>query len=401
MIKVSVIIPVYNGEKHLRQCLDSVCNQTLRDIEIICVDDGSTDSSLEILQEYQQKDSRVQIYQQQNKYAGAARNLGKSHATGEYLVFWDCDDFFELETLEIMYQNCIEQKLDICVCGGYEYWNNLDKRVVLNSYLDMKRVPEQEVFNRSTNEYLILNFTNEAAWNKMFRSDFVKEQQLDFQAIRTGNDVYFTAMALCLADRIGVVDRPLINYRKGQEGSLVGTMTKSPLAPFQAWMDVAHDLIEKGAFPERSFANKAVSACTYLLRRIKTKEALYETLEFLKDGGFEKLHIKKREEGFYNVEWHDEFANHLLEDSIEDIQMYLFNLTYDQWIALGVKRRITQEKLRSKTERVKTVKSKYQKLKERNEKLKQENEKLRESNDVLEKELDNIKKSWLYRFIKK
>ena len=81
--KVSVIIPVYNTEKYLRQCLDSVVNQTLRDIEIICVDDGSTDGSIEILREYEQKDSRVKMLCQKNQYAGVARNNGLNYASGE------------------------------------------------------------------------------------------------------------------------------------------------------------------------------------------------------------------------------------------------------------------------------------------------------------------------------
>ena len=77
MIKVSVIVPVYNGEEHLRECLDSIVGQSLKEIEIICVDDGSTDSSFSILKEYQSKDNRVQVLQQKNLYAGVARNLGK------------------------------------------------------------------------------------------------------------------------------------------------------------------------------------------------------------------------------------------------------------------------------------------------------------------------------------
>ena len=94
--KVSVIIPVYNAEKYLRQCLDSVVNQTLRDIEIICVDDGSTDGSIEILREYEQKDSRVKVLCQKNQYAGVARNNGLSHASGEYVFFMDSDDYCNL-----------------------------------------------------------------------------------------------------------------------------------------------------------------------------------------------------------------------------------------------------------------------------------------------------------------
>ena len=105
--KVSVIIPVYNTEPYLRQCLDSVVNQTLLDIEIICVDDGSTDTSPEILREYAASDSRIRIFTQPHADAGVARNLGLRHASGKYLSFLDADDFFEKD---------IEKK----VCRLYE-----------------------------------------------------------------------------------------------------------------------------------------------------------------------------------------------------------------------------------------------------------------------------------------
>ena len=107
-IKVSVILPVYNVEKYIRQCLDSIVNQTLKDIQIICVDDGSTDSSPEIIEEYARKDSRVIAIHQENGGAGAARNNGLRHAAGKYLSFLDSDDFFELNMLEEAY-NCAEQ----------------------------------------------------------------------------------------------------------------------------------------------------------------------------------------------------------------------------------------------------------------------------------------------------
>ena len=113
--KVSVIIPVYNTEPYLRECLDSVINQTLRDIEIICVDDGSTDGSLAILREYQEKDSRVSVYMQPNLNAGAARNHGLRYAKGEYLSFLDSDDFFERNMLETAYEYAKRQNAEICI----------------------------------------------------------------------------------------------------------------------------------------------------------------------------------------------------------------------------------------------------------------------------------------------
>ena len=102
--KVSVIIPVYNVEKYLRQCLDSVVNQTLKDIEIICIDDGSTDNSLNILKEYAQKDNRIKIISKKNGGLSSARNAGLKFATGEFVGFVDSDDYIERET----YENAVE-----------------------------------------------------------------------------------------------------------------------------------------------------------------------------------------------------------------------------------------------------------------------------------------------------
>ena len=100
MIKISVIIPVYNAEKYMRECLDSVIGQALQDIEIICVDDGSTDSSLSVLQKYAAKDTRLKIVAQANQGAAAARNVGMAVAQGEYLAFLDSDDLYCSEALQ-------------------------------------------------------------------------------------------------------------------------------------------------------------------------------------------------------------------------------------------------------------------------------------------------------------
>ena len=106
--KVSVIMPVYNVEDYLEQCLDSVLAQTLREIEVICVDDGSTDGSGVILEKYQEKDERIRVFHQKNQFAGCARNLGLKHASGKYVIFWDSDDFFELPMLINAFSTSVE-----------------------------------------------------------------------------------------------------------------------------------------------------------------------------------------------------------------------------------------------------------------------------------------------------
>ena len=117
MPKVSVIIPVYNTAKDLKECLDSVISQTLDDIEIICINDGSPDNSLEILREYAQKDTRFVIIDQKNKGAGAARNIGISQAVGEFVAFMDADDKYpDNQVLEDLYSKVIEN--NVLICGG-------------------------------------------------------------------------------------------------------------------------------------------------------------------------------------------------------------------------------------------------------------------------------------------
>ena len=121
MVKVSVIIPVYNVEPYLKQCMDSVVGQTLKDIEIICVDDGSTDGSLDILREYAAEDNRIQIIEQKNAGAGAARNNGMRHATGKYLSFLDSDDFFEPRMLEKAYDLPEKDQADFVAYKSDQY----------------------------------------------------------------------------------------------------------------------------------------------------------------------------------------------------------------------------------------------------------------------------------------
>lgn len=123
MTKVSIIIPVYNAECHLRQCLDSVLAQSLKDIEIICVDDGSTDGSLRILNEYAKKDNRIKVIHKQNGGLVSARKAGTAHASGQYIGFVDSDDWIDPEMYRVLYQTAIQYQADM-VSSGYFFEGN-------------------------------------------------------------------------------------------------------------------------------------------------------------------------------------------------------------------------------------------------------------------------------------
>lgn len=148
-IKISVIIPVYNEESYLNQCLDSILAQTLQEIEILCIDDGSTDRSLEILRDYAAKDSRFRVFTQENRYAGTARNVGIKYAEGKYFSFLDADDFFSPVLLERLYQAAEQQGADIVICNSFHYDCLTGHTFKRNERIEEEFLPEnRQAFNR-------------------------------------------------------------------------------------------------------------------------------------------------------------------------------------------------------------------------------------------------------------
>ncbi len=408
MIKVSVIVPVYNSEKHLNECLDSICNQTLTDIEIICVDDGSTDSSYEILEDYRSKDSRFKLYRQENKYAGAARNLGKSHATGEYLVFWDSDDFFNLDALEKLYNQAKSVDADVCICAGNYYMESKQKISPNPACLTMSHVPEGDVFNRFTNPKYYLNVTNDAAWDMIFKREYIEGLGLDFQPIRNANDVYFTMNAIGLADRITVINERLVNYRMAKSEGLMATVSKSPLSAINAWMDIAKNLEKHDGFGEQSFANKAIGSMVYTLQNINDWDAFCQAIEALKDGGLAQMHIFPRDNDYYYNPWNGECIKHLYNDTIEEIAIFISNSLYNQKVeALAEKRIINQELSNKKKQykelektRKKEAESAKRERKALEKKVKSLNASLEKANKETEKakkQLEETRSSWSYK----
>ena len=193
---VSVIMPVYNTEPYLREALDSLLKQTNPNIEIICVDDGSTDASASILKEYTEKDPRVQILRQNHQGAGAARNLGMESAQGEYLLFLDADDFFTDTLVEEIAKKGNKTNADVILFGARKYDDLTGRSEHVPRYLWRKLLPVQEVFSRKTMEGELFTLTTPAPWNKSFRREYIQEQKLKFQNLPNSNDVYFTLTAL-------------------------------------------------------------------------------------------------------------------------------------------------------------------------------------------------------------
>ena len=209
--KVSVIIPVYNVQNYLRPCLDSVLKQTLKEIEIICVDDGSTDGSLEILKQYAAKDHRITVLKQKNLHAGVARNAGMAVARGEYLSFLDSDDFFELTMLADAYKKVTEDASDIVIFGSYTYDQIQRADIRKNLYAD-KFVQHSPFAPQQFAQDLFL-ISNPNAWTKLFRRELVRKNKVFFESLSSCNDITFVNTMLTLAHRISLINTPYVHYR--------------------------------------------------------------------------------------------------------------------------------------------------------------------------------------------
>ncbi|MGM9628170.1 MAG: glycosyltransferase family 2 protein [Faecousia sp.] len=308
--KVSVIIPVYNAQDYLRDCLDSICRQTLTDIEIICVDDGSSDDSQEILKEYAQKDSRIQMICQKNGGAGAARNNGLRHASGEFLSFLDADDFFEPNMLEEAVSAAEQYEADFVVFNSDQYHMDTQSFVKQSWVLRTEDIPPYMPFShRQLTGNVFKTFVG-WAWDKLYRRSFVLRHKLWFQEQRTTNDMLFVFSALVLAKRIAVVNKVFAHQRKGSSQTLSVTREKSWHCFHDALLALRQRMIDEGIFweLEKDFINYALHFSLWNLNTLA--EPSHSLLkEKLLQEWFTELGITgKPREYFYNQ---TEYAQYL------------------------------------------------------------------------------------------
>ena len=214
--KVSVVIPVYKVEPWLRECMDSLVNQTLKDIEIICVDDGSPDSCGAILDEYARKDNRVKAIHQRNQGVQKARNAGLDIARGEYIALVDSDDYVDLRTYETAYNIAKKDDLDILNFGFRRFEDGKDDHKKTIDFSDAPVISLEQFWYRA----------GKAVWNKLFKSELIQKDKIRFvPGIRPADDTCFSYMALAGAKRIKSIPARFYNYRN-RPSSLAKMSTK-------------------------------------------------------------------------------------------------------------------------------------------------------------------------------
>lgn len=308
-ILVSVIIPVYNVENYLKQCLDSIIRQTLNNIEIICVDDSSTDGSKKILDEYKEKDHRVRVVSQPNKGAGAARNNGLLMARGKYVSFLDSDDFFEPDMLELAYEKAEEDEADFVVFKSDQYYTEKEKFVEVPWTLREKEIPPYTPFNHRQMTDNIFKVFVGWAWDKLYNRDFVLKNHLLFQEQRTSNDLLFVFSAVAIAKRISIVKKVLAHQRRDAKDSLSKTRENSWQCFYNALIALRDRMIDEGLYHEveKDFINYALHFTLWNINTLAepTKSMLIEKMN---TAWFEELGINgKTKDFFYNKKEYEQY----------------------------------------------------------------------------------------------
>lgn len=220
MPKITVIVPVYNAERYLNESINSLINQTFKDTEILCIDDGSTDSSLTLLKEFAQKDNRIKVFTQENQGPSCARNLGLKNATGEYIVFVDADDWISEDMCKTLYEKAVSTNADIILFPFFQV--NVDNIFQDDRLEKLQNNIPKLIFQTTDNIENIVEFAPVEAHGKFYKASLIKENNIIFpEDIRLGEDMCFFYTICMLNANITILNKAFYYYRTNTANSLM------------------------------------------------------------------------------------------------------------------------------------------------------------------------------------
>ncbi len=293
-VKVSVLVPIYNVEKFLPECLNSLVNQTLKEIEIICINDGSTDKSPKIIKEYAAKDKRIKMIDKKNSGYGDSMNQGLKKATGEYVGIVESDDFIDLNAFEKLYKIAKREKADVVKANFYEYFTDKKKDVAKSEMF----LPEDTGTLFDPSEHRHIFYQKPSIWSAIYQNVFLKENKIDFLPSPGASyqDVGFNFKVWASTNRAFLVDEAFLHYRQDNPNSSVKDSGKVYCVKDE-YDEVERFLKEKGTLEKYgpTLATMRLSSYIWNMKRLARKQAL----EFAKIVKEDYARLEK--EGFLDV----------------------------------------------------------------------------------------------------
>ena len=286
--KISIIIPVYNFEKYLRECLDSCVNQTLEDIEIICVDDCSTDNSYKILEEYQQKDSRIKIFRhKENKNQGAARNTGLANATGEYVWFIDSDDYIDTKACQILYEAIKEFDVDLLCFSALKFVDEDKKHHFFYDKYYHQGLQINKIYRPKTN-WKEIKFSNLNVSACMYLTKTSLIQNFKFREGVFFEDTDFTTILLTSVDSFCYIPYAAYFYRMNPTSTMQTPITQEKLDHVEACMKSLEKFVTEKNLSKRHFLYK------FLVDQIDLNLKLYGSNQNIEKGKLATLILMEK-----------------------------------------------------------------------------------------------------------
>ena len=271
-------MPMYNASKYLKEALESLRNQKYKNFEAIVVDDGSTDNSVDIVEQFIRIDKRFKLFKQKNQHAGVARNTGLRYATGEYVIFLDADDIFHSDMLQKLHVDIEKYDADIITFNYYVFSKKYYKHEYKLKYSGQLKTPfeiKDDLFNIDPG----------IPWNKLYKMEFIKRTGLQFQNTINTNDVYFTRMSFALAKNIYFSSNTLISYRSGNANSVQGRHLKNPEAFYIAFKGIIGTLKTEMLFDTYKITTQKmiINVCLWKLRAADTEESFSVVFNYSKE----------------------------------------------------------------------------------------------------------------------
>lgn len=302
--KISVVLPVFNTAEVLRDTLDSIFAQDFADFEIICVNDGSTDSSREILAEYEKLDSRLRVIDQDNQGVAAARNRALKEISAPYTLILDSDDIFAYDMFGKLYKRAQITNAEIVACGSCEFNGETYECTPTPWALKLDRLPNKDLFTvEDASQWLFEAFMG-WPWDRLYKTSLIKNSGLEFPTdLDNSEDGVLVYGLLYRASSLAVVKDVLIKHRSTRKGSVSNSRDKSPECFYEAICRIKSDLkqINKYDLLERSFLNWALDYSIWNISTLKNKKTQRLLAKKLTTGGYPELEIFDHSWKFFDL----------------------------------------------------------------------------------------------------
>ena len=316
---ISIIMPIYNSENFIKESLNSLINQTFKNFEIICVNDGSTDNTLNILNEFKKKDNRIYIITQNNMGAGIARNVGMLKAKGDYLMFLDSDDIFEKKMLEELFITIFVNNVDVVICNSKNF--NSENKLFKKNY----KISNEKIKNTFSSFDIKRDFFNLFIWwpwDKIFKKKFIENLGINFQNLKSTNDLFFIASSVIIAKNISFIDKIFINHRVGIKTSIENSRYKSWDNFYYALKDLKKFIKKKNLYKrfKQDFINYVADFSIWHLETLFGESFCFLYLK-LKNEWLNEFGVSKQDKTFfYNINIYKKIK-YILNSELEQIKM--------------------------------------------------------------------------------